>query len=78
MRDVERLQDLLSRLGRVRKPDRRLDYELFRLFSPPDEGGFWDPQERNEFTSTGPMRHCTRIALEALIAQAQEAPRGLR
>lgn len=78
MGDVNALKDLLRRLERARKPDRRLDYELFRLFSPMDEANPWDPQEHNKFTSTGPMRHCTRLALSALIAQAEQgASHGL-
>ncbi len=72
MADLETLKGLALRFSRARSPNRRLDYELFCVFSPSNEGGFWDPQEGNEFTSTGPMRHCARLALSALIAQAEQ------
>lgn len=67
-----KLTSLLNRVVAAKGSDRRLDYELFCLFSETDRGGLWDPREGNDFTSTPPLRRCAAEALHARIREAKE------
>ena len=71
MTDRDALQSLLDRVCASKGSDRRLDYELFRLFTPPNAGGFWDPAEGNDFTMWKAIKCCVVIALRAKIAELE-------
>ncbi len=66
------LTSLLHRVSTAKGSDRRLDWELFCLFSEIDRGGLWDPREGNDFTSSPSMRRCAAEALHARIREAKE------
>lgn len=69
---LTQLSNLLYRVARAKGSDRRLDYELFCLFSEMDRGNLWDPHEGNDFTSSPPLRRCAAEALHARIREAKE------
>lgn len=72
MADLETLKGLLRRVSLARQQDRRLDYELFCVFAEADDSNPWDPHSQNRFTQTAASRRCARLALSALIAQAEQ------